>query len=80
MQRYQEAQCYRNMSAIGIRTCNAIGTRNTIRARNAAGIRNAIEPRGVRTISRTAYEAYPSFLRYSSGLSHPSDSLILSLR
>ena len=35
---------------------------------------------GVRTISRTAYEAYPSFLRYSSGLSHPSDSLILSLR
>lgn len=40
----------------------------------------SISLRGVRTISRTAYEAYPSFLRYSSGLSHPSDSLILSLR
>ena len=39
-----------------------------------------LDGRGMRTISWTAYTAYPSFLRYSSGLSHPSDSLILSLR
>lgn len=30
----------------------------------------------VRTISWTAYTAYPFFLRYSAGLSHPSDLLM----